>query len=113
MARIETVRGMPATAMKEQETEIIRIICLTDNNFIHYRSKSWVKFSSNSTFKYNSEDDFRSGCRNGSVQQQFFPAELPWPHSDDQAIRTTKVESVKIVELLILEADVFVVMCCV
>ena len=43
----------------------------------------------------------------------FFLAELPWLHSDDQAIRTTKVESVKIVELLILEADVFVVMCCV
>ena len=48
-----------------------------------------TNFITSSTEKYyslDSEDDFRSGCRNISPQQQFF-SELP--SLDDQTMRTT------------------------
>ena len=55
-----------------------------------------TRFITSSTDKYyslDSGDDFRSGCRNVSYQQQFF-SELPSP--DDHTTRTNSVEVTRI-----------------
>ena len=50
--------------------------------------------NTDNNFSLDSEDDFRTGCRNISHQQQFF-SELLYSHPDDHTIRSTDTPGFK------------------
>ena len=60
----------------------------------HVQRTRFITYSTDKHYSLDSEDDFRSGCRNVSHQQQFFP-ELLSCTPDDHTIRTTDTPGLK------------------
>ena len=60
----------------------------------HFQRTKLVTSSTDKYYSLDSEDDFRSGCRNVSHQQQYCSSQN-YPHPDDHTIRTTDTPGFK------------------
>ena len=58
----------------------------------HFQRTKLIPSSTDKHYSRDSEDDFCSGCRNVSHQQQFFSEQ---PHPDDHTIRATDTPGFK------------------
>ena len=76
--RIETYKNRSMTADK-------RYTSLSANTIKAKLTNHFITSSTDKHYSLDSEDDFRSGCRNVSHQQQFF-SELPSPGRSHKTI---------------------------